>query len=938
MPMPVTSTRGLLLTLSLCAAASATALAQSDRTVYLATVGRERTDTIALSTRAATDSLAVCGEAEFGSVALDADDYSFSYRADDGFSGEDRFCARVCAPDGETNCEEVEVVITVLEPGAAVRVDITNVGDQAFLACVDLPFAGPYAQPTVRDVDALFALGGESSDPSCLVLDPVDGGVGTGRVDAIFCSATNRSFCRQVEFVIDQEATCAAELFGTDTLVLAAAPTPYAHCLAGGAPLGDYAVKLNGLAYDPTRAPDCGAAGGPSGPASTQFFYDLRFAPAQAGPTFELDAWRVDGVDRAGTFASLVQLADSMTVWDPGNDWRYEASVPELVASGTAGDPGVLVVTLDAAAGGSAFVRDDRDDAAALGDGAVVELGAVGWHLVELVDRDGACGERQAIYLTPPRTPETDTVDFVVRADADNPGLCVPLEDLYGEAPTSVEIISQPAVGALRTEDFRCFAYEVGEYTGRDTASVVHCSSRLGLCDTTVLVFAVGEGCDSISLASAAFAQTGNCQAGAGFDFFAAPLDRLGDLDVFVDGNTRPIVADSAGFSVVVPVGRRVVTIRDAVRECFADFEVEVECIACAEPLPERLSFELTCGSPAQAVCLPIDPATIADYVVTLDDRPVEGPWEACADGVTLVVDGSRPAQRLLLSHRDNDCTVETDLSYTCRSSVVTYDTLTIGELRSYCVEPRGLLGDPTTGERACEAPDGRLELIATETPLCFDLSAAVAGNERVCYAVCDEAGACDTAIFEITVGYPLWENLAAVDDTLTAIAEREHRWSLTANDSLSSEAFATAIVTPPALGSAQLDPSGQLTYTAPSSACELSDSLVYELCIDTTCRTATVRIDVRCDPVLVYEGFSPNGDGMNDYMMVVGLDELASYRLEVFSRWGTRVFESSDYANDWDGSWDDGDLPDGPHFYVVTYTEDDGSSGVLTGCTYIRR
>ena len=937
MPTPASLSKGLLPTVTLCVLLAATAAAQVDRTIYLSTVGRDRTDTVELFDRPASDVRTVCRDVEFGAVSIDAD-HAFSYRADDGFSGEDRYCATVCDPDGSSNCESVEVVISVLAPGSAVRVDITNVGDQEFLACVDLPFAGPYAEPQVRSVDPLFTLGGPADDPSCLRLDPVDGGVGTGRVDAIFCSATNRSFCRQVEFVIDQEATCASPLFASDTLVLPAGPLPYQHCLAGGAELGDYAVKLNGAAYDPARTADCGSTGGSGGSATIVFIYDLRFAPAQAGATFELDAWRVDGVDHAGTFNTLAQLADSMTAWDPANTWRYEPSVPELVASGSAGDPGVLVLTLDPGAGGSAFVRDERDENATLGSGSVVELAAAGWHLVELVDRDAACGERQAIYLTPPQAPERDTVEFVVRAEADNPGLCVPLEDLYGEAPTSVDIVAQAQVGALRVEDFRCFAYEVGDYTGRDTASVVHCSSRLGICDTTVLVFAVGQRCDSLSLRSGAFAQTGNCQAGAGFDFDAAPLERLADLEVFVNGDTRPIVADTGGFSVVVPVGRRVITVRDDGRECFSDFEVEVECIACAEPLPDRLTLEVTCGSPAQAVCLPIDAATIADYVVTLDDQVVEGPWQACADGVHLMVDGSRSTQRLLLSHRENDCSLSTDLRYTCRTSIVTYDTLIVGELGSYCVEPRGLLGEPTSGERACDAPDARTELIATETPLCFDLSAESAGDERVCYAVCDDSGACDTAIFEITVLYPLWENLAAVNDTFTAIAEREGSWMVTDNDSLSSDVFATAILTAPTYGTAQLDASGRLTYLAPATACEQMDSLTYELCVDATCRTATVNIDVRCEPVLVHEGFSPNGDGVNDYMTVVGLDELESYRLEVFSRWGTRVFESTNYANDWDGRWDDGDLPDGPHFYVVTYTADDGSTGVTTGCTVIRR
>jgi len=36
--------------------------------------------------------------------------------------------------------------------------------------------------------------------------------------------------------------------------------------------------------------------------------------------------------------------------------------------------------------------------------------------------------------------------------------------------------------------------------------------------------------------------------------------------------------------------------------------------------------------------------------------------------------------------------------------------------------------------------------------------------------------------------------------------------------------------------------------------------------------------------------------------------------RVTIFNRWGTQVFHSDDYQNDWDG----GDVSDGVYFYVV--------------------
>ena len=935
MPLPMSARTCLL---AACGFAYVTAWSQPEAdAIYLATVGTEPTDTVRLFDRAPGDSIAVCTPASSGTVALDSA-YGFAYRANAGFRGEDRYCVSVCSRTGPPACDTVDVVVTVIAPADVIDVALTARGGEPFDACVDLPFGGPYAPPAIRSVDSPFAVVGTAADPSCVRLAPTADRPADGVASAIFCSATNPSFCRAVDFAIEVLPACATEVFPADTLVLAAAPTPYAHCLAEGVDLTAYDLFLGGSPYAPRRSSACGAAASPGASGDPVYVYDLRFAPGDGA--FALDGWTVAGEGHAADFASLAELADSMTAWDPANAWRYDPDAPELVADGNAGDPGPLVITFDPGDGPTVYVRDERADDLALGDGTVVELGAPGWYRVELVPSDSSCGESQAIYLPPQRRPRRDTVDFVVRADADNPGLCVPLDDLLGQAPTSVEVLALPGRGSLAVEDLRCFAFAAGPGIGRDSATVIHCSAGLGLCDTTVLALALGQRCDSIALTSAPFRQTGDCSAGAGFDFAAAPLARLTDLAVSVGGEPRPFVVDSAGFSVVVPVGRQTITVRDAGRACFLDVDVEVECVACPEPLADTYTFEVTCGAPVQSVCLPIDAATVAEYDVTLDGEAVGGPWVACGDGVRLAVDGRLGGQTLVVARRDNDCSDEIDLVYTCRPEQLLVDTLAVGDERAYCVVPRGLTDEPVSAGPACDGGgEGVLEVTDDAAELgCFAVVALAPGEQRVCYAACDGEGACDTAYFDFVVAYPTSGSLAAVDDSLAAIAEREVTRSLVANDSLTSGDYEVALVDEPRFGVASLSPEGILTYSAPQTSCGAVDSLTYRLCSGAICSTAVARIAVRCEPVVVVGGFSPNGDGVNDHLVVVGLDELASYRLEVFTRWGTRVFEATDYGNDWAGTWEDGSLPDGPHFYVVTYTEADGTSGVTAGCTYLMR
>ena len=76
---------------------------------------------------------------------------------------------------------------------------------------------------------------------------------------------------------------------------------------------------------------------------------------------------------------------------------------------------------------------------------------------------------------------------------------------------------------------------------------------------------------------------------------------------------------------------------------------------------------------------------------------------------------------------------------------------------------------------------------------------------------------------------------------------------------------------------------------------------------------------------VFIPQGFSPNGDGVNDRFVIQGTTGL-TVSLEVYNRWGNLVYKNDDYQNDWDGqsnmgitlSADASGLPDGTYYYVV--------------------
>ena len=75
-------------------------------------------------------------------------------------------------------------------------------------------------------------------------------------------------------------------------------------------------------------------------------------------------------------------------------------------------------------------------------------------------------------------------------------------------------------------------------------------------------------------------------------------------------------------------------------------------------------------------------------------------------------------------------------------------------------------------------------------------------------------------------------------------------------------------------------------------------------------------------DALFVPEGFSPNGDGVNDRFEIKNLGGLSA-RVKVYNRHGTVVFSDDDYKNTWDGTLANGQpAPDGTYYYAVDLSD----------------
>jgi gliding motility-associated-like protein len=99
-------------------------------------------------------------------------------------------------------------------------------------------------------------------------------------------------------------------------------------------------------------------------------------------------------------------------------------------------------------------------------------------------------------------------------------------------------------------------------------------------------------------------------------------------------------------------------------------------------------------------------------------------------------------------------------------------------------------------------------------------------------------------------------------------------------------------------------------------------------------CMDTITSIVTALEGILIPNVFTPNGDGTNDefYIPNSGLKE---YNIEIFDRWGVKIFESTAPDIRWDGRSTSGNMcTDGTYYYIlkaITTTRDYSTTGFVT-------
>jgi len=110
-----------------------------------------------------------------------------------------------------------------------------------------------------------------------------------------------------------------------------------------------------------------------------------------------------------------------------------------------------------------------------------------------------------------------------------------------------------------------------------------------------------------------------------------------------------------------------------------------------------------------------------------------------------------------------------------------------------------------------------------------------------------------------------------------------------------------------------------QFSYTFANNGC--LDMIEVNLEIHDDC----IVLPCGKDDVIISKVVTPNGDIYNEFFTITGIETCGfTVELQIFNRWGAKIYDNSDYQNDWNGYAHNASVgraekvPNGTYFYVI--------------------
>jgi gliding motility-associated-like protein len=113
---------------------------------------------------------------------------------------------------------------------------------------------------------------------------------------------------------------------------------------------------------------------------------------------------------------------------------------------------------------------------------------------------------------------------------------------------------------------------------------------------------------------------------------------------------------------------------------------------------------------------------------------------------------------------------------------------------------------------------------------------------------------------------------------------------------------------------------SNAVSYVYSNSGTYIITMTAYnDLCGDQSVSSEVTFTDFKGTESVIPNVFTPNDDVVwNDELQFIGIDNTAEYSIQIFNRWGLKVYEGENALVNWDG----GSHGEGTYFYILKYTD----------------
>lgn len=242
---------------------------------------------------------------------------------------------------------------------------------------------------------------------------------------------------------------------------------------------------------------------------------------------------------------------------------------------------------------------------------------------------------------------------------------------------------------------------------------------------------------------------------------------------------------------------------------------------------------------------------------------------------------------------------------------------------------------DPATGEESTEvAIDGEgTYTVEADGTITFTPVREFYGKTTIQYVVGDENGLqSDPATVTLTV---VRSAPKASGDTHVGSFNGPAEIPLVANDEPDTAPLDPAsieITAQPQHGTLEVHPDGTVTYT-PDQYYTGPDEFSYRVQDTNGNWTNVATVQLTVSGFNIPNVITPNGDGQNDRLVIVGLSEYDNAEVTIFNRWGNEVYRSRNYRQDWDAQG----VNEGTYYYLITLKKD-GRETVHKGWILVKR